>query len=117
MAVVLLTGDLTVISRVEGAAARCGQPVRAFASPAQAILQCSLENAKLLIVDLATMAMELEHLINTLRQEMRTPPRVVAFGPHVHEERLEAARQAGCDEVMSRGEFFARVNALLQALS
>jgi len=42
---------------------------------------------------------------------------VVAFGPHVHEERLAAAREAGCDEVLSRGEFFARVNAIVQGSS
>jgi hypothetical protein len=39
--------------------------------------------------------------------------RVVAFGPHVHEERLAAARNAGCDEVVSRGEFFARLDAIV----
>jgi hypothetical protein len=40
-------------------------------------------------------------------------PRVIAFGPHVHEERLQAARKAGCDEVVSRGQFFAQVEGML----
>jgi DNA-binding NarL/FixJ family response regulator len=115
MAVVLITGDVTVISHVEGAATMFDESVRAFANPVQAVLHCSFESPKLLIVDLATVSMELEHLINTLRQETSAPPRVVAFGPHVHRERLAAARQAGCDEVVSRGEFFARIESILAA--
>ncbi len=113
MAVVLLTGDLTVISRVEGAAMQIGESVRAFSSPSQALFHCSLEHAKLLIIDLATPAVNLKELLETLQQITSTRPRVVAFGPHVHEERLAAAREAGCDEVVSRGQFFAQLEAIL----
>jgi DNA-binding NarL/FixJ family response regulator len=119
MAVVLLTGDLTVISRVEGAAKLWGQSVRAFSSASQALAHCSWDDANLLIVDLATLStqsVDMKALLETLQQITSTPPRVVAFGPHVHEARLAAAREAGCDEVMSRGEFFARVNAILQGV-
>jgi CheY-like chemotaxis protein len=116
MAVVLLTGDLTVISRVEGAAKMCGEQVRAFSSAAQAILHCGLEGAKLLIVDLGSPSLNVKALVETLQQTTTGPPRVVAFGPHVHAERLAAAREAGCDEVVSRGAFFARIDAILQGL-
>jgi hypothetical protein len=117
MAVVLLTGDLTVISRVEGAATMAGQPVRVFSSASQALADCRWEHAKLLIVDLAALselAVDLKALLETVRQPASPPPRVVAFGPHVHEARLAAARDAGCDDVLSRGAFFARVHALLR---
>jgi hypothetical protein len=39
-------------------------------------------------------------------------PRVVAFGPHVHVDKLAAARAAGC-EVMSRGQFLTQIGDVL----
>jgi CheY-like chemotaxis protein len=117
MTVVLLSGDVTVISRVEGAANQAGESVRAFASASQAVAHCDWEQAKLLIVDLATLGdvdVNVKTLLDKLEQITSPRPRVVAFGPHVHEERLAAARESGCDEVVSRGEFFARINSILQ---
>jgi CheY-like chemotaxis protein len=112
VAVVLLTGDLTVISRVEGAARMWNLPVRAVSSAAQAVLNCSLEKPQLLIVDLATAEFDVKKLIEALHLNDGVP-RVVAFGPHVHEEKLAAARAAGCDEVISRGQFFAQLQSIL----
>ncbi len=39
--------------------------------------------------------------------------RTVGFGSHVDRERLDAARQAGCSVVMTRRDFFARLNEVL----
>ena len=39
--------------------------------------------------------------------------RTIGFGSHVDTALLEAARTAGCDEVMARSEFFRRVKELL----
>ena len=39
--------------------------------------------------------------------------RVVGFGSHVDTERLEAARAAGCTEVLPRSRFFARLSEVL----
>jgi hypothetical protein len=39
--------------------------------------------------------------------------RVIAFGSHVDTDLLDAARAAGCDEVMARSEFFRRAPELL----
>ena len=113
MVVVLLTGDLTVLSRVEGAAMRAGADVRAAADASHAVERCAAEPAALLIVDLSTPSLDVESLIEQLRSAATSLPRVVAFGPHVHGERLEEARRAGCDDVVSRGEFFARIELIL----
>lgn len=43
--------------------------------------------------------------------------RVVAFGPHVAVEQLQAAKRAGADAVMTRGAFHARLPETLKALS
>lgn len=39
--------------------------------------------------------------------------RIVAYGSHVDRDRLAAARDVGCDEVLARSEFFADVAAVL----
>jgi DNA-binding NarL/FixJ family response regulator len=39
--------------------------------------------------------------------------RIVAYGSHVDRERLAEARDAGCDEVLPRSEFFGDVAAVL----
>jgi hypothetical protein len=41
------------------------------------------------------------------------PVRTIGFGSHVDTELLDAARAAGCDEVMARSEFFRRARDLL----
>ena len=46
-----------------------------------------------------------------------TPPRVIAWGPHVLVDLLRQAKQAGADEVMTRGNFTANLPVLLQQLS
>lgn len=40
-------------------------------------------------------------------------PHIVGFGSHVDRDTLAAARQAGCDEVLARSEFFASLADLL----
>ena len=39
--------------------------------------------------------------------------RTIGFGSHVDRGLLDAARAAGCDEVMARSEFFRRARELL----
>jgi len=75
--------------------------------------QCRDAGPSLLIVDLATAALELD-FIQQLRADDSFAVQVVAFGPHVHEERLAAARDVGCDLVLSRGRFFSEVDTIVQ---
>ena len=43
----------------------------------------------------------------------RVDARTIGFGSHVDRELLAAARAAGCDEVLPRSKFFARIGELL----
>lgn len=113
MSVLLLTGDLTVMSRVEGAASRVAAKLRAVAGASQAIDCCVSEPIKFLIIDLSTPSLNVKSLVDQLKALTQNRPHIIAFGPHVHEQRLAAAREAGCDEVVSRGQFFAQVDAML----
>jgi DNA-binding response OmpR family regulator len=68
----------------------------------------------LVILDLSTPDLNLKHLLPALRKQNSEIGPIVAFGPHVQASRLTAARQAGCDDVLTQGEFHRRVGALLE---
>ncbi len=114
MTIVLLSGDLAVLSRVEGAATRLGQAVRSASRESQALELCDAQDAKMLIIDLSTSSIDVASLVHQLKSTEGSNPRVVAFGPHVHEQRLAAARDAGCDLVVSRGQFFSQLDTILE---
>jgi DNA-binding NarL/FixJ family response regulator len=113
MEVVLLSNDLMVVSRVSGAAASSGAVLRVAGSAAAAIAHLDERTANLVVIDLGLPAIELEPFISSVKTDGEHSARVIAFGPHVHAERLAAARSAGCDAVLSRGQFFAQVDALM----
>jgi len=113
MSVVLLTRDLAVVSQVDAAAARMGMAAQTVSSVSDAVARCIAEQARLVVIDLGMPSLDVSELLAQVKTATPTPPRFVAFGPHVHTERLAAARDAGCDEVISRGAFFAQLEAVL----
>ena len=46
--------------------------------------------------------------------EKKPPARLIAFGPHVHKQRLDEAVAAGVDEAVSRGELFGGFPSLIR---
>jgi len=115
MTIVLLSSDLAVLSRVEGVARRAGDAVRQAGNGAQAAEICAGGDVRLVVVDLSTPALDVAAAVSQLRKGGSAVPRLVAFGPHVHEGRLAEARDAGCDLVVTRGQFFSQLDALLSA--
>jgi DNA-binding response OmpR family regulator len=112
MSLVLLSRDLVTASRVEGAAMRQHVSLRTVGSIELAVAACSEQSISLMIVDLTLASLDVARLVTELKQANPVPT-IVAFGPHVHEAALAAARDAGCDEVMSRGQFFAQMDAVV----
>ena len=113
MSVVLLTSDLAVISRVEGAISRLGKKMRIAADGLQAAECCHSEPTEQLIIDLSSPSLDIRATLNQLKSNEASAIHIIAFGPHVHEERLAAARDAGCDLVASRGQFFGQLDSIL----
>jgi hypothetical protein len=68
---------------------------------------------QLVVVDLTLFPLDLATLVAKLKTAHDGRSTIVAFGPHVHEGRLAAAAEAGCDEVLSRGQFFAQLDAIV----
>lgn len=113
MTVVFLSGDLMSASRVEGAASRAGAAFNQVGSIDAAVNRCGADDVALIVVDLATTGLDVAALVGRLRGKWGGRPAVVAFGPHVHEAALAAAKSAGCDEVCTRGQFMARADEII----
>jgi CheY-like chemotaxis protein len=68
----------------------------------------------LVVLDLSSGNVSPAEIVARLHNMSNPPAGIVAVGPHVHEARLAAARDAGCDEVLTRGQFNAQMDAILQ---
>ncbi|MDX1963112.1 MAG: hypothetical protein SFX18_08160 [Pirellulales bacterium] len=118
MSAIFLSGDLMFGSRVTAAAQATGQTVHTALSAPRALALLREHPARLLIVDLHAPGVTIEELVPAARtivtdQSVDDPAavsntsklRIIAYAPHVHTELLARAAAAGCDEVLSQGEF------------
>ena len=80
-----------------------------------AVEACTASPAALVLVDLTTRGLDIASLVERARALADSRPTIIAYGPHVHEAVLVAAEAAGCDQVLSRGQFMARVDASIAA--
>lgn len=115
MAVLLLSGDLMGASRIEGAARLAGESYRMVGSVDAAVEACVADRATLLLLDLATPGIDIASFIERARSLSERPPTIIAYGPHVQEASLDAAKSAGCDQVMSRGQLMSRIDTIIGA--
>lgn len=116
MDLLLISTDLMIQSRVAAAASRAG-----FAAPRviDGRETSSLEGAdacRLALVDLSSPDLEVKEVVAGLRAQLDATAPIIAFGPHVQKARLDAARDAGCDYVLSRGQLDRDIEAILQRL-
>jgi DNA-binding response OmpR family regulator len=117
MTVVLLTDDLMVASRIEGAARRSGVALKTCSDIETTATYCREHPVEQLIVDLSSRTGGIAAIIERLSTAAAERPPIIAFGPHVHDKLLAAAAAAGCEEVVSRGQFFAGLDATFARLS
>ncbi|HEY2839080.1 MAG TPA: hypothetical protein VGJ26_08030 [Pirellulales bacterium] len=116
MSILLLSADLAISSKVTGAAARQGTPVTvAMSIDRLCELTAAATTDVLVLVDLTFPGLAIEELVPKLLSGVPSAVEIVAFGPHVHEERLAEAKRAGCHAVTSRGQFLANIDQLLMA--
>lgn len=110
----LVTGDLLFSSRFMATAESIGSEAVVVSNAAQLRSSAATRPARRVFVDLTSPGSDLTELLEVVG-EMDSRPAVVAYGPHVMEAKLEEARQAGCDEVLSKGQFNSQMEARLQA--
>lgn len=111
MSAVLISNNLLFSSQVSGAASKAGIELRTLGSVAD--IHEAATGSSLLLVDLSTPGMRITDLVATVRALETPPAEIIAFGPHVHEARLMAARTASCDAVLSQGAFSSEMNEIL----
>jgi CheY-like chemotaxis protein len=119
MSVLALISDLMMQSQVSSAAARAGVSLRLVSSEdalAEQAAQLALAGSTpidLVVVDLSHPGLDPAGLMERLRPALAPGTPTLAFGPHVHKGRLEAAAAAGFTAVLSRGQFHANMEPLL----
>lgn len=101
-------------SRVSGAATALKVPLQILASPGDLATKLS-DQTRLVIIDLGQNGLDLPQLVAAVRSQSPSA-RIVAFGSHVNEVALAAARAAGCDEVMPNSQFDRTYVELLRSL-
>lgn len=115
MPVYYLTGDLLFSSRVSGAASNLGVDLQIVGS-LEKLLEHAAEasECKLVLIDLTLATLDVATAVAAVRERFPTA-RIVAYGPHVQEQRLQSAVDAGCDEVLARGQFDREFGRLLRS--
>jgi hypothetical protein len=110
---VFLTTDLMSSSRLLSAATGAGLTLHLVGKAADLPAKLG-PDCRLVLIDLTEFASQVASIVATAGQQA---PRaqIVAFGPHVDEALLEAARAAGCHQVLSRGQFHQQYGELLKS--
>lgn len=113
MTVVYLTNDLMFSSRVSAAAKSVGVAVRFVTTVEQAVEQASTADVRLVILDMNTAGIAPGEAVPRLRSAGRNPLSIIAYAPHVHTHKLDAATSANCDEVLTQGQFNRQIDQIL----
>ena len=115
MNVLLLSNDLMTQSKVGDACRVAGIEFKS-ALTVERLLEL-ISATTVVVLDLAMQNYDVAEAVSKLRSSAVPPRAILAFGPHVHEARLQAASDAGCDAVFARGQFFAQAATILQRLA
>lgn len=111
---ILLSRDLFFGSKVTGTAQALGLRVEMLGDVSQLREKVAAPGCRLVLFDLSFSEVSPAELMSGLAAG-ENRPKVVAFGAHVQTSLLEAARDAGCDEVMPRSKFSATLPEILRA--
>lgn len=114
MQIVLLTKDLMLSSQLGGAVQQHGGKIAVALSPDDLVSKAEAAGADIVWLDLGMPGLDLKPLVSRLQALERPPRAVMALGPHVEEDVLQAAAEAGCDPVLPRGRFIASASELVR---
>ena len=113
MSINLLSTDLMFPSRVRAAAAARGLKLDVAMSAAALDDRLAAAPCELLIVDLSAAGADLSELVTQVKAAKHPPGAILAVGPHVQEDKLRAAAEAGCDIVLTNGQFHAQMEEVM----
>jgi len=113
MSAIFLTTDLIFASRVQAAARSAGVELRLVSTAAAVLERACSQATDLVILDLTARDCDPQHLVPRLRASEHVP-QIIAYAPHVMESHLAAAQQAGCERVLTRGQFDRQYDGILR---
>jgi CheY-like chemotaxis protein len=112
--------DLLWASKIKGVADALGLPCRPVRTVEMLEARLADTEPTAILLDLTTPETAMG-LIARLRDDRAGPKeraiRVIAFGPHVEKDALQAARNAGADEVLTRGALDHHMEEILLKLA
>ena len=112
--VAFLTSDLLFQSRVASVAKNASVQLVADRTPERLIAKLvDGQSVQLIIFDLTLETSNLAEALSSIKAHCPAA-RSVAYGPHVHEARLQRAVEAGFDQVLTRGQFDHQMVSLIQ---
>ena len=116
MQVYLLSSDLFYASQLQGIVQRLGLSLIQAATSAELLSRRDAPNAEngIVLIDLSTSDLDLDDLVSKLREGHNEPKAILAYAPHVATAKLDAARKAGCDRVLTRGQAKREIGDILQ---
>lgn len=109
----LLCDDLMWMSRVMAEARELGLKIVPARTVKQLMNAIDSNGVRSVILDLAQA--EIGHDPSSVIEQLKSAgvKRLIAYGSHIETDLLQAAKEAGCDPVLSRSRMAAQLRALL----
>lgn len=98
-----VTNDLMAAAPIEAAARQNHLPCRVVGRDELAGFASTVP-VRLILLDLNACD-QVATVVSDIRAVVPADVPIVAFGPHVHTDKLQAAKTAGCQQVLTRGQF------------
>lgn len=111
--IVMLATDLMFSSNVSGFSADRKVKFRRVDSVGALATELQQADSTLVIIDLGVEQLDLEAAFAAIPDVLKST--AIAFAPHVHVEKLQAAEAAGIGHVMSRGQFSSQTGRIVHA--
>lgn len=108
--VLMLSGDLMFSSRVKSAAQRSGRQFRMSGR----LPEEGAGSIEFVILDLSTRSGLVPDIVQQCQQHC-PDARLIAYGPHVHVDKLRSAREAGISPVLTNGQFDASLATIFDS--
>lgn len=112
MTILLLSDDLMLGSQVSAAAQQVGQTVRTSPNVDALLSHCADEDVRQVILDMNVANVQPDTTLAKLRDACPPDTTFIAIAPHVHTAKIESAKKAGFDRVLTRGQFHGSMQEL-----
>lgn len=111
--VIAFVDDLLFKSKIRAAAQATGATI-SFARNSDDVAGLAIDaSLDLVLIDLEGQSGDAIDTIRAIRTAVGDGPRIIGFGSHVNVGRLEAAKQAGCNQALARSAFVQVLPTLL----